>query len=132
LSGSGNLRYGLTATLAALFGLALAAPLSAIQWPAGLSWTVAGWSILAVVGVADGVWLNHRYGKPGTGFLTALVVGVLARLVLVGAGTALALRSGGDAPWAFLAGVAAGFVPIQVFEVFWFVRSAKASSNGVS
>lgn len=94
---------------------------------------MAGWSAVSLVGVADGVWLCRRYGRPGSGFLTALVVGILARLLLVLVGTGLALRYGVDAaPWAFLVGMAGGFVPLQAFEVFWFVKSARSLSGSVS
>ena len=61
-----------------------------------------------------------------TGFLLALVSGMLTRLVVVGVGTATTIFVGGVDPWGFLAGFALGFVPLQTFEILWFVRAARS------
>jgi hypothetical protein len=131
VSGTGSLRFGLVATLVALAGLAAVSPLVLARWPEAAAWTLGAWLLLAAIGVADGVWLQRRYGRTGSGFLLALVVGILARIAAVCAGCVLAFRQGGNAPWGFLAGVAAGFVPLQAFEVIWFLRLGRGRSRKV-
>lgn len=117
------------AALVALASLAALSPLALNMWPGAIAWSLSGWLILAAVGAADGVWLNLRYGQAGSGFLLAMVTGMLARMLVVGIGTFLAFRAGEAAPWAFLAGVAAGFVPLQVFEVIWFLRLGREQAK---
>lgn len=125
MSEPSSLRYIIIGATVSVVALAAAVSVVVTRFPEALYWALGGWAIMAVVGIADGAWLARRHGKPGTGFLLALVVGMLVRLVLVCGGTALALMNGGQAPWGFLAGVVTGFVPLQVFGVVWFLRRAK-------
>lgn len=110
------------AAFVAVVGFAAMLPAILAWWDDAILWAAGGWLAVASLGVADGVWLNRKHGTSGSGFMLAMVVGILARLVIVGAGSVVAFRSGGDAAWGFLAGVGAGFVPVQAFEVIWFMR----------
>jgi hypothetical protein len=94
-----------------------------------LLWGVLGWALLALTGVAGGAWLAFEHGKPGTGFLKAMVAGMLTRLFLAAAGGGLAAWTGGNAPWAFLGGAVAGFVPLQIVEVIWFFRAGQKAAG---
>jgi hypothetical protein len=33
-----------------------------------------------------------------------------------------------EAVWAYLAGLVAGYLPLQLFEIWWFVRSARRAT----
>jgi len=92
-----------------------------------LPWLGLGWLAAALPGVGGGAWLAGRFGRPGAGFLVALGVAMGWRFVAVAAGVAAALRAGDPAPWTFLLGFGAGFLPLAVFEVVWFSRRAKTA-----
>lgn len=118
-----NKQFVIGASLVALV------PLCLLPWAAGrlgdsLGWTLAAWFLVSLIGVMAGGWVVSQHGKPGNGFLAGLVGGILARMTLAVLGGALAMSSGRAAVVAFLAGVVAGFVPVQIFEVFWFFRSS--------
>jgi hypothetical protein len=123
--------------VAVVFG-ALLLVVAATRGAAWIAWGGLAWFLLASLGVAGGAWLAAEFGKPGTGFLKALGVGMLARLFATAGGLACARFLGSEeAPWAFLAGVATGFVPLQLFEVAWFYRAGRrlqpsAGSESVS
>ncbi len=57
--------------------------------------------------------------------MVALGTGMLVRLVTVLGSLAGALRAGGGAYRPWLAGLVAGYVPLQVFEVVWFHRRSR-------
>jgi hypothetical protein len=78
---------------------------------------------MAVPGVLGGAWLAREHGRSPTRFLIALAAGFVTRLVLAGSAAFFAARAGGGAGLALLAGLAAGFVPLTAFEMFWFVRA---------
>jgi len=111
-------------------GLALAAGLAIAILGGGrgataAGWAVAGWLPMAVIGVAGGMWLNHKHGKPGAGFLIALGTCMLARLIVAAGGVIVALSRQPDLFWPYLAGLGAGYLPLQVFESVWFARRAR-------
>ena len=125
MSGTRVRRYALGAS-------AVAVTFGGLLWlavrPRGATWIVwggLGWGVLAVLSVAGGAWLAAEHGKQGSGFLKALGAGMLARLFAAAIGAFGAARTGDGAPWAYLAGVIAGLVPLQVFEVVWFYREAR-------
>jgi hypothetical protein len=108
-------------------GVSLAAGISA--WTgaaaAGLGstvWLAAGWFAAAVPGVAAGTWLAGKFGKPGVGFVAALGAAMGLRAAALTGGLVMALQAGDPAPWTFLLGFGAGFVPLSVFEAVWFTR----------
>ena len=92
-----------------------------------LVWSLGGWALMAVVGIAAGVWMVRSHGRPGSGFLAALAGGMLSRLFLSAAGAAWAARQDIETVWAFLGGLAAGYVPLQTFELAWFIRRGRGS-----
>jgi hypothetical protein len=93
---------------------------------AWFAWSGLGWLLLATLGVAGGAWLAAEYGKPGTGFLKALGAGMLARMLATVGGAACAVLLGPEqAPWAFVTGAGTGFLPLLVFEVWWFYRASR-------
>jgi hypothetical protein len=56
-----------------------------------------------------------------------LASGFVARLVLTAVGAFFAARAGDGAPIALLTGLAAGFVPMFLWEMVWFGRAAMAA-----
>ena len=113
--------------LAALLSLT---PIVCLPWAARifgteLPWALGGWLVLAVAGVVAGGWLVSSHGKPGNGFMGALVGGMLARMVLTVAGMGAAMTAGKPTMWAFAAGAVTGFLPVMVFELIWFYRASR-------
>jgi hypothetical protein len=94
--------------------------------PAG--WVVMGLLATAVPGVAGGAWLAHEHGRAGSRFVVALQAGILARLVLAAVVAMGAAQTGGTAISASMAGLAAGFVSVMVFEMAWFARAPRTRS----
>ncbi len=86
---------------------------------------MTGWAIMAIIGVITGLWMVRVYGKPGSGFLAAMATGMLARLFLSASVALWAAQHGVGYVWAFLAGLFAGYLPLQAFEVAWFFREAR-------
>ena len=120
-----------TATFAAVCGLiAVASGIAvySVAAPRGVEivrWSMGGWAIVAAVGVITGLWMVRVHGKPGSGFLAAMGTGMLARLFLTAAVALWAAQHGIEYVWAFLAGLVAGYLPLQAFEVTWFFREAR-------
>ncbi len=91
------------------------------------SWALAGWGPMAAIAVGSGGAMAARHGRPGSGFLAALAVGMLSRLTVAAALGLVATRAGETAVLSYVAGLAAGFLPLQAFEVVWFYRAAHAA-----
>ena len=96
------------------------------------SWGFTGWAIMAVTGVAGGIWMTRTHGRQGSGFLVALGTCMLARLFASVGGALIAAVRGTDAVWPYLVGLGAGYVPLQLFEVGWFLRLSKIRSRQAS
>jgi hypothetical protein len=117
----------------ALIALALTLPVAtgvlsfvaASSGAAAAAWTALGWSITAVAGVVGGAWVVSRHGRAGAGFFVALQACILARLGLSAIGAILVASRDPGAAWAYLAGLVAGFLPLQAFEILWFFRNAR-------
>jgi hypothetical protein len=90
-----------------------------------VGWSLFGWLIMAMIGVIGGSLMEAAHGKPGTAFVGILVGSMLARLMASGLGAVAATTGGYEAAWPYLAGIVAGFVPLQVFEVIWFFRKGR-------
>lgn len=105
----------------------------ALLWaPAQSGWLLGAYGATVLVGLGSGTWVVSRLGKTGPRFLLALASGAVARLLLVGlAVLPLALR-GPAAFWAWIAGVACGFVPFQVHEIRHVARAARGTSSGAA
>jgi hypothetical protein len=125
-----------------VFGFALGASAASIlggvalvAWLAGASasalpWAAGGFAAMAVPGIVAGSWLAREHGRPASRFVLALATGFVTRLVLVAIAAFLAAKAGEGAGTALLAGLAAGFVPLMVFEMIWFLRARGARPFG--
>jgi hypothetical protein len=91
----------------------------------GLAWGAVGWGVMAAIGLASGAGLAAAYGRTGTGFLVAIVAGILSRLAATLGGALAAARAGRGALSAFLVGLGAGFVPLEVYEAIFFYRAGR-------
>jgi hypothetical protein len=91
--------------------------------------SLLGWGIMAATGTATGIWMIRVYGKPGSGFLAAIAAGMLARLFLGAGGAWWAARQGKEMVWAYLVGLLAGYLPLQLFELAWFFRKARREAR---
>lgn len=114
--------------IAAIAGLALL-PLALARGGAALNWGLTGWAIMVLTGVAGGVWMTRTHGRSGSGFLVALGTCMLARLFASVGGALGAATRGTDAVWPYLVGLCAGYVPLQLFEIGWFLRLSKVRSQ---
>ena len=125
MSGSGTGRLTVACVLIAVASglgvLALATPHGGLA----LRWGLIGWSIMALAGVVGAVWAAAVHGRPGSGFLLALGTCMLARLFGAALGAWGAARHGMEAVWPYLGGLAVGYVPLQLFELTWFLRKAR-------
>lgn len=121
------IRFAATALTVA--GAILAAGLLSAGLSEEIGWLVAGWTAAVAIGVASGVWLIAKHGRPGSGFVAAMASATAARFLAVGGGLIVALRQGDRAPWMYLAGFAAGFVPVTVIEVMALRRAAKPTAG---
>ncbi|MCP3980489.1 MAG: hypothetical protein GY716_14400 [bacterium] len=115
-------RYALCSGLVALVGAAAVAAVALPRGETTVRFGLWGWLMMALPGVAGGAWLAGVHGKPGTGFLFALAAAIAARVVLAGLGALPVIVVGREAILPYAAGLGAGFFPLQVFEVAWFVR----------
>ena len=93
-----------------------------------LRWSLLGWVVMASIGVVGGVWAVRAHGRPGAGFIVAIGTCMLARLFASALGAWGAARHGMPAVWPYLTGLTAGYVPLQLFELGWFVRGIKGGS----
>ena len=100
-------------------------PLALSRGSVALQWGVSGWLIMAVTGMAGGVWMILKHGKQGSGFLVALGTCMLARLFASAAGAFGAMQQGMEAVWPYIVGLCAGYLPLQLYELWWFVSSAR-------
>jgi hypothetical protein len=103
-------------------------PLAIARGTVALQWGLAGWLVMAITGLAGGIWLVWKHGKQGSGFLVALGTCMLARLFASAAGAFGAAMQGMEAVWPYLIGLVAGYIPLQLFEIWWFVRSARRAT----
>jgi hypothetical protein len=93
--------------------------------PAGLLWGALGWGLMAAIGLGSGAWLAARYGTTGSGFLAAIVAGILGRIAATLGGAATAASAGRGALPAFLVGLGSGFAPLMVYEAVFFYREGR-------
>lgn len=109
---------------------ALLAALAPALWPGRVAWAIAGWAAMTALGLAAGAWLTTLHGRASRTFVVALLSGMLARLVMALGGFGFALVGvGRGAAWAWIVGLAAGYVPLQLFETVWFIRRATPQAS---
>lgn len=90
-------------------------------------WSLLGWILTTVAGVGGGAWIVSRHGTRGAGFLGALVVCMIARVIFFVAGPFAAAPVGAEAVGAVLVGLFAGYVPAQAVEIIWFAKNTPGS-----
>lgn len=126
---SGALRFAASGgAVAVAAGLALL-PLVLSRGDAAVRWGVTGWAIMVLTGMVGGVWMARTHGRQGAGFLVALGTCMLARLFGSVGGALAAATRGTEAVWPYLAGLCAGYVPLQLFEIGWFLRLSRMRSR---
>jgi hypothetical protein len=123
-------RFALWATAAAAVGAVLLSPRLFAEDRLVSEWASKGFFAMALPGICGGVWLAHEHGRSGSRFLAALASGALGRLVLGALVAFGAARAGGRAIDGLLPGLAAGFVPVLLFEMIWFARTASGPAAG--
>ena len=116
------LRFALWSGASALIAALLLVPVAATWGTAVVGWSLLGWLVTAVAGVAGGAWIVSKHGSKGSGFLVALGVCMLARLILFVAGPFAAAPRGVEATLACVVGLFAGYLPTQATEVIWIAR----------
>jgi len=114
----------LLAALAALVLLTLMPPRDAL----GLRWAGIGWGLMTVVGVVGGIALVRCHGRPAHGFFVAAGASMLTRLGTAALGAWGAARAGESAIGPYLAGLAAGYLPLQILEVGWLLGRTRTAS----
>lgn len=121
--------YALRAGLVALLSGACAAAGITLAGVSGMAWTLAAWAAVSLIGIAGGVALARWHGTQGAGFVVAMGTAMILRSIVALALLVGALRAGGGAYVPCLAGLLAGFVPQQVFEIVWFGRVRPADDG---
>jgi hypothetical protein len=121
------LRFAAWSGASALIVALALVPLALSRGDVVVRWGLIGWLVTAAAGVGGGAWLISKHGTPGPGFLVALGVCMLARLILFVAGPLAASPLGTEAVWACVIGLFAGYLPAQATEVIWFARATARS-----
>jgi hypothetical protein len=117
------MRFALWSGASAVAGALVALPLAGATWGwPGVHWSLLGWLVTTLAGVAGGIWLLTRHGSHGSGFLVAVGVCMLARLIVFVAGPLAVASRGRGAALACVVGLFAGYVPTQATEVIWIAR----------
>ncbi len=122
--------FALLASLAAAAGAAALLPWFWGGQPAASAWAARGFWAMAVPGIVGGTWIVREHGRSAQGFLVALAMGFITRLILAGVAAFYAGKAGDGAGTALLSGLAAGFVPLMAFEMIWFSRARCAQGLG--
>jgi len=122
--------FALLASVAAATGAAALIPWFWGGERAASAWAARGFLAMAMPGIVGGAWLAREHGRSAQRFLVALATGFITRLVLAGLAAFYAGRAGDGAGTALLLGLAAGFVPLMVFEMIWFARARGAQGLG--
>ena len=123
------LRHAVQSGACALaFGLIVLGLASRMSGPVPVS-AILGWALAAVMGAACGALRVAVHGTPGVGFLVVHGTCTLARLFGFAGGVGWALSRSPEEAITFLAGLVAGYLPTQVFELIWFARRARSQSG---
>lgn len=115
--------FALGALAAALAGWVGLLPFRAGADPAAAVWAARGFLAMVLPGVAFGAWMAKEHGRAGSRFVLALTTGMIVRLGVAAIAATGAGLARGSAGIALLAGLAAGFVPMLLFETAWFAGS---------
>lgn len=121
------LRFAVCAAAVSAGASVLGVPLAVSVGEPALCWMLLGLLIMSATGIAGGAWLAARHGGPGSGFLAALGVCMLARFGLSAGGALAAAARGPEPAWSYMAGLGLGYFPLQGFEIVWFLRGARSN-----
>ena len=123
------LRFTLAAALVAGIAGSFAGALTQRIDPAATVYTLGGWFAAAGVSIACAAWLAHVLGADQATFLKALAGGMLLRWLIILGSLAWAMTLEPSQWKAWLAGLAAGYLPVQAAELTWFVRGRSMLPN---
>jgi hypothetical protein len=123
---SGPLGFGLISLALAVLAAGALLALARSANPLAARWALVGWAIMSAIGIAGGTSLVRLHGRTANGFFVVLSGAILARLALAALGAWGAASTGAQAVVPYLAGLAAGYLPLQVLEVGWMVRRSRA------
>ncbi len=123
----GALQFGLAALGLAVLAAGALATLVPRSDGVALRWALTGCALMAIVGVVSGVSLVRSHGRAAHGFFVALGASTLARLGAAALGAWGAAVAGDGAVVPYLAGLAAGYVPLQVLEVGWILGRTRTA-----
>ena len=90
-------------------------------------WLGAGFLLMITVGLAVGFHLERHLGSPSPRFLITLGAGTLLRMVVAATSAVALIERGSGAFFAYLAGMAIGYLPLQIHEVRWLGARAQTS-----
>lgn len=110
--------------LATLAAVALA---TLVPQGAALRWALTGCGLMAAIGIVSGASLVRAHGRAAHRFFVALGASTLARLGLAALGAWGAASAGDGAVAPYLAGLAAGYVPLQLLEVGWILGRTRTA-----
>jgi len=113
-------RFAIGAILTVLLSAAAVAAVAGSG--ASLGWSLLGWSMTGLTGLAGVVWVARRLGSLDARFSVALWGSMLLRLAAAAAGAAAVVLAGPDGIWAYTGGMIAGLLPLQAYEIGWFCR----------
>lgn len=124
------MRYSLWSGSFATASALILLPFGLPRGTGAVLWGLLGWMATGVVGVAGGAFMVSRHGTSGPGFLMILGVCMLLRLLLSAVGAVAAVGEGMQAVWPYLIGLVAGFIPVQIVEIVWFLRNTPGTAVG--
>ena len=128
-----SLRFAASAAVAASISGAVVLMLASRNGSADIFWTSMGWAPVSAAGVLGGAWLAEAHGRLDRRFFAAFAVGIAARSLTVLGCLVFALAGGTQAWKACLVGLAAGYFPVQLVEIGWFLRpGSKAAPSAAA
>ena len=121
--------FAIGASVALGIGLAASLVVAAVL-QLSLAWTVAGWVVLAAIGMWQGVRSARLLGTPGPALVKTLGIGLALRGVLLLGVGAMAVLGDRNVAFGAIAGMAGAFAPLFLFESYWFVKRSAAAVPG--
>lgn len=107
--------------LAVLAGSLLELPLLAVSF---------AWFATSAIGMWQGQRMVRLHGLPGAGLMMTMAFGLALRFLILLVVTALAIAGLRDLALGTLTGLIGGFVPLFIFESFWFLKRFAPAVRG--
>ena len=95
--------------------------------PVAVRWAITGWGLMTVIGVLSGAGLVRFHGQAAHGFFVVIGAALLVRLVSSAVGAWGAATAGERAIGPYLTGLAAGYLPLQLLELGFFLRRTRTA-----